>query len=1004
MPEGWSCCLQFALVLWNPNDPSLYVTHTAHHRFTADEGDWGFTRFVEQRRMFNVPWEGSSRPLCENETVNITAYLRFVEDETGVLWHTFAHYDSRKETGYVGLKNQGATCYFNSLLQSLYFTNVFRQAVYDIPTEPDEPTYALQRLFYSLQTSDLPVSTGELTKTYGWDQAQIFDQHDLHELKCLLLDKLEIKVEGTNTKREKIIRDVFRGSSETFISCVNVDYESRTSSTYLDIIVEVRGNNNLDDSLKQWVLAERLEGDDQYFAGDEFGKQDADKGDVFTSFPDVMHVSLKRFDYDLQRGFPYKINDRHEFPECFDAAPYLKADTDKSESWEYQLHGVLVHSGEDHAGHYYAFLKPTPDGWFYKFDDDKVTRATMREVMEDNFGGVYVPPANFQARGGQLKKPPVARTNNAYMLVYIRKSRVAEILSPITLENIPERLRASFEEEIAVREARRKEQREAHLYINVKAVTPQSFSAYGGTDLCRFDAQDESAPKTYRVLRTMTIEELVAQIAEDVQQDPRHVRLWVLVGRENKTVRPDKPIMDLTATVESTYSHSAAQRDPSLRVWVEVAEEKTADGEPIWASFQNALSVSSALNVSKEENLLLFLKYYDVQQRTLTGVGHVYVSREKKVDDMIPLILKAMSWPDDTKLLLWEEIKPNMIDALKPRFTLKMAELMNGDIVTFQLAPDKDAMQQDGPDAQPLADARDYYDFLENSRVVHLLPHPSRGESQDSPGFDLTLSSKMNYDTVVEHVGAHLGVPATHLRLWTVSASNLKPKTAVRRGTNPTLRQILNPMGTSTLGATQRSDCFFFEVLEMSLAELDTKKSIAVTWLSDGITKEEKFDVLVPKTGTIEDLVQCLIKKAKISDEQEGGRIRVYETNYNKFYREPAREHPILNLNEFTDVYAERVPEEEPEVDDNNFISVFHFQNDVSRTHGVPFKFLLLEGEKFSETKQRLEKRTGLKGVVWEKMKFALVRRGHHSNPKYLEDGKCNRLTCDDARVKLTCY
>jgi len=36
-------------------------------------------------------------------------------------------YDSKKETGYVGLKNQGATCYMNSLLQTLFHIPYFRK-------------------------------------------------------------------------------------------------------------------------------------------------------------------------------------------------------------------------------------------------------------------------------------------------------------------------------------------------------------------------------------------------------------------------------------------------------------------------------------------------------------------------------------------------------------------------------------------------------------------------------------------------------------------------------------------------------------------------------------------------------------------------------------------------------------------------------------------------------------------------------------------------------------
>ena len=71
-----------------------------------------------------------SSDLIENDAANITAYVRVVKDETGVLWHNFQNYDSKKETGYVGLKNQGATCYLNSLIQSLYFTNAFRKVCF----------------------------------------------------------------------------------------------------------------------------------------------------------------------------------------------------------------------------------------------------------------------------------------------------------------------------------------------------------------------------------------------------------------------------------------------------------------------------------------------------------------------------------------------------------------------------------------------------------------------------------------------------------------------------------------------------------------------------------------------------------------------------------------------------------------------------------------------------------------------------------------------------------
>ena len=45
------------------------------------------------------------------------------------------------------------------------------------------------------------------------------------------------------------------------------------------------------------------------------------------------------------------------------------------------------------------------------------------------------------------------------------------------------------------------------------------------------------------------------------------------------------------------------------------------------------------------------------------------------------------------------------------------------------------------------------------------------------------------------------------------------------------------------------------------------------------------------------------------------------------------------------------------------------------------------QGEPFSKTKQRLEKRTGIKGKQFEKIKFAVVPRISYSKPIYLVDG-----------------
>ena len=134
-----------------------------------------------------------------------------------------------------------------------------------------------------------------------------------------------------------------------------------------------------------------------------------------------------------------QINDRHEFPFEIDLGEFLE-NADESRSWVYKLHGVLVHSGDLHGGHYFALIKPDRETRWLKFDDDRVTPVTDKEVLEDNYGGEPLNGLTSPAQRQQVRS--MKRFTNAYMLVYIRDDAIDEILAPFTEADTPTHLSA----------------------------------------------------------------------------------------------------------------------------------------------------------------------------------------------------------------------------------------------------------------------------------------------------------------------------------------------------------------------------------------------------------------------------------------------------------------------------------------------------------------------------------------------------------------------------------
>ncbi|KAL3314187.1 Ubiquitin carboxyl-terminal hydrolase 7, partial [Cichlidogyrus casuarinus] len=489
----WHCHARAKLTLVSQKPGCPNLSKSIEHSFFGRENDWGYSSFISWSDLLN-PEKGFVIPPPSSDASPTEASLPDVEYDTLIMRvrvHADAphgtEWDSKRFTGFVGLKNQGATCYMNSLLQALYFTNKLRVAVFKMPTENDDSCtsvpLALQRVFYELQFGDKAGNTKKLTRSFGWETFDSFMQHDAQELCRVLLDNMENKMKGTSV--EGTIPNLFCGKMLSFIRCKH-----------------------------EYIAEETLDGVNKYDAG-TFGHQEAVKGIIFTRFPPVLYLQLMRFQYDCTIGANIKINDRFEFPYLLDLSKYkfsrTDVDTSEHDPDMYVLHAVLVHSGDNHGGHYVAYLNPAADNKWFKFDDDVVSRCSRKEAINSNFGG----SASDGSNPGLFRQ-----FTNAYMLVYIRQGLIPDVLHPVTEENIPTGLLSRLREERRVEAMKRKAKAEAHLYTNFNLILDEDFYGWQDYDLCNF----EFVPcRRIRVHRAARIDDLRQLCRRNV-----FMRLWCL--------------------------------------------------------------------------------------------------------------------------------------------------------------------------------------------------------------------------------------------------------------------------------------------------------------------------------------------------------------------------------------------------------------------------------------------------------------------------------------------
>jgi len=97
---------------------------------------------------------------------------------------------------------------------------------------------------------------------------------------------------------------------------------------------------------------------------------------------------------------------------------------------------------------------------------------------------------------------------------------------------------------------------------------------------------------------------------------------------------------------------------------------------------------------------MIFLKFFDCAGQTLLGKGKIFVSKNSKVSDLIPVIQQKEGWPSSTPIKFYEvgpateirrprtnvqEIKAGMIEGMKLKQTYAQNEIQDGDIICYQV-------------------------------------------------------------------------------------------------------------------------------------------------------------------------------------------------------------------------------------------------------------------------------------------------------------------------------
>jgi ubiquitin carboxyl-terminal hydrolase 9/24 len=416
-------------------------------------------------------------PANLREAAHILTEMFYTDKEDALQeWEYLPPVGPRPNNGFVGLKNAGATCYMNSVLQQLYMIDNVREGVLSVDgacNDPDEDFSGEERedelvggaedmaddndeaskreyniiilkqvqaifahLALTRQQFYVPRGLWRHFRMFQGEPVNLREQQDAVEFFMRLIDLVDEAMKGLGFEQRmtKVLGGVFSDQK----ICRTCPHRYSREQPFSVLNVDIKNFSTLADSLHEYVKGELLDGSNAYYCERCDKKVDTIKRLCVKKLPPVLVIQLKRFDYDYERECAIKFNDYFEFPRELDMEPYtvaglakiegepldcddidLNSASDASMS-KYRLRGMVVHSGQASGGHYYSYIRCSR-GWF-KFDDGDVSEARMdddEELKAQCYGGEYMSEV-FDPMLKRMSYRKQKRWWNAYMLFYGR--------------------------------------------------------------------------------------------------------------------------------------------------------------------------------------------------------------------------------------------------------------------------------------------------------------------------------------------------------------------------------------------------------------------------------------------------------------------------------------------------------------------------------------------------------------------------------------------------------